>query len=138
MAVSGSFLTLLALAPTPVGDRTPAGARAAVESSTAVLIGLQPRLAVSDPSGPFTAAAGDCDSSPSPAAWPSARFTDRGRSRRGSSGGVAGEARADLSPVVAVSSPTSVDAVAVDLAGTGRQLDLRALSDPHVLRVIRS
>lgn len=129
MSVGLSFLALLALAPAPVADHP----TAAVASVAAV---------GSPVAGPSAAGSRDRYSPPSAMGWPSVRFADRNRSRRGASGDVFGDLHGDvhvnLTPVVSASSDPCPAAVPIDGPRAGRLPDLRALSGPRVLRVVRS
>lgn len=140
MMVVVAFLGLPAFAPT--AEHEPAAAdhqRAAADHPAAAGIGtavLPPRL-LAPVAGSEGAGAGDCYRSPSPVTWPAARFADRQRSRRGPVGMVTGALSA-LVRTFPVSAAGCSEAASAGRAGTTRMVDLRALSDPQVLRVIRS
>lgn len=120
------FLTLLALAPAPASGsvHAPGAASPSMASSSSPSIAL-PVLG--------TAPDRDCYSSPNPVARPVARPTDRNRLRRAGA-----DTRSDPAPAALALSTATMTDVPVDRAPGGRLVDLRALSAPCVLRVIRS
>lgn len=86
--------------------------------------------------GTTAVATGECVSSPGAAMRPSVRPADRHRSRRAGPG--AGAPHVDVAPAVLEARPAAGTPAPAGRAGGGRLLDLRALSGPAMLRVIRS
>lgn len=125
--IAFSFLTLLALAPAPASGSVHAPATASSSVSPAVSPSMSPVIA------PGGAPDRDCYSSPNPVTWPVARSTDRNRLRRAGA-----DTRSDPAPATLGLSTTTMTDAPVDRARGGRLVDLRALSAPCVLRVIRS
>lgn len=136
MMIALSFLTALVLAPTPhvgPGDALSISGGPSAAAVSPLEGYLTARTPEREPSEPTAAPVGDCEESSGSSVWPTARFTERTRPHRAG----AGDTWSGQVPIVLA--VTVVDSRAgAGLAEVGRLVDLRALSAPCVLRVIRS